>query len=263
MVDQSGNLEVTGHFLHPVDDAGWARTGDNTAVPTKIQAQLFIADPPVRVDLYVHVDGSGRAHVRHFGVTSGDLGTPVTTRLLRRLPVDTLLREVLDRATVKATLRPDIAPRAFQVEGEPDNQAWVSGGPPPVGRGRDIPRDRVERAAQVYKDALRSGSKAPGEVVRVTLGYSRATAARDIRAARERGLLPPLGQEGSSTAGSAITGTGRITRMSADEVEAATRELGLQGPGPKGKRFADWTPEEMAELAARRAAAEGSDGGAE
>ncbi|MGW1796520.1 hypothetical protein ACWCQN_11035 [Streptomyces sp. NPDC001984] len=47
---------------------------------------------------------------------------------------------------------------------------------------------------------MAEGSNAPTEAVAKVLGYSRPTAARDIRAARERGLLPATA---AMTAGSA------------------------------------------------------------
>lgn len=200
MARQAENSEVTGAFVTPGEvtpgeRAGWVRTGADTAVPTLIQAVLFLADPEVQVHMLIRVKPGGRAHVSELLLAPGDVTVPITTSMLRRIPVDALMRDALERATVKVKLRPDIHERAFQVPGDPDGQAWVTPEPAPLGRGREVPADRVVRAAETYKQALASGSSAPAEVVAATLGYSRATAARDIRAARKRGLLAPLGEE--------------------------------------------------------------------
>lgn len=256
VAEPSPPVEITGRFVKPRDDSGWARTGEETAVPTRIEATVYLADPLVRVDMLVNVDWSARATVHQLTVVTDSPQTPVTTRMLRRIPIDYLLRFVLEESTVKARPRTDISPRAFQVPGDPDTHAWVSGGPPTPGRGKNTPEDRVARAAEIYKQALAGGSRAPGEVVATQIGYSRATAARDIRAARRRGLLPPLGQEVPPPVDAAITGTGSITRMPADEWDKAAQELGVQGPGPKGKRLAEMTQEEFEELAVRLGALE-------
>lgn len=233
VVDSPANLEVTAVYVQRDEQAGWVRTSDDTAVPTLFTAQLFIDDPAVQLNLFVQVDAAGRALVRRFEIVASDLETAVTTTMLRRFPVDALLREVLDRAAIKARPRSDFHRKAFQVEGDPEHQAWVSQGLQPV--ARKSTEDRVERAAEIYLQALASGSRAPAEVVAATLGYSRATAARDIRAARNRKppLLPPLAQEKSVTA-DAITGTGRISKMPWSDFAAAREqievELGMRKP---------------------------------
>ncbi|MFE3580570.1 hypothetical protein [Streptomyces vinaceus] len=113
----------------------------------------------------------------------------ITATLLRKVPVDFLMRAALDWITVQTTDRPDIERDAFQLVGAPDDVAWVSPTPPPSGRGREVPQERIARAAEAYQQALASGSKSPAEDVATVMGYSRATAARDLRAAREKGLL--------------------------------------------------------------------------
>lgn len=163
-------IEITEAHVRPVDDAAWVRVGDATAAPSGFAASLTLAEPPARVDMTVRIDDSGRAHVRTATVTA--LNGAVTTTMLHTIPLDTLLRESISRATVRVTIA------------EPPSQAEK--------RGRPVPDKRVERAAQVYRQALAAGSYAPGEVVAATLGYSRATAARDIRTARQRGILAPL-----------------------------------------------------------------------
>jgi hypothetical protein len=170
--------------------SGWARTGETTAVPTIVQAEIHLIDPPVVVFLVVVTTGDGRPRVREFHVTPSRSQDSVTTTMLRKLPIDQLVRATMERSTLAIEPRPDIHDGAFQVPGDPDHQAWVGPLPAAVGRGRAVPSDRVRKAAEVYRQAIADGSKAPTEAVAKTMGYSRPTAARDVRAARERGLLP-------------------------------------------------------------------------
>ncbi|HZU54821.1 MAG TPA: hypothetical protein VFA06_03025 [Actinocrinis sp.] len=131
----------------------------------------------------------------------------------------------LDKVIAPTTDRPEFGEDAFQIPGDPPYQAWFS--PPAEAgvRGKRVSNDRVAEAAQVYAEALAAGSNAPGEAVAKALGYSRATAARRIRAARERGLLPPLGQERESAAAPRLRGlTGRTILVDLSEFEAAAAE---------------------------------------
>lgn len=242
-------MQVLGRFVKPGPDCGWTRTGEETAVPTRIEAEVYLAEPLVKLRLHVTVDWAGRGLVRELTVVTDGPQTGVSINLLRRIPVEKVMRFVMSESTVPIVMRPDIGPRAFQVPGDTGDGAWISGGPIEPGRGKNAPADRVARAADAYRQALASGSKAPGEAVAEALGYSRATAARDIREARKRGLLPPKGKdalEADPTA--AITGTGRVERMSAEDYNRALEELGLQGEGVKGKRFSEMTPGEFHEI---------------
>lgn len=230
-------LEVAGCYVTPGDRAGWVRTGDTTAVPTRLSAVVVLNEPAVQVHLAVVVRDGGRAEVRELALAPSDGLTPILSSTLRRIPVDALLKVVLGRAAVTVKPRPEVDARAFQVPGEPDSTAWVSSHPVPQGRGRKVARDRVARAAEIYLEALAAGSKAPAEVVAAEMGYSRATAARDIRAARARKppLLGPPGEaltpSEPSNGAEAIVSTGRITRMPMAEFisarEQIERDLGM------------------------------------
>lgn len=198
MAREAKDIQIEGSFVSPGERSTWVRTGEDTAVPSKIGAQMHLLDPRVVVWMLITVDPGGRALVREFHISPRDLNASVTTTLLRKIPMDFLLRAALEKATVKGQNRPDIHPDAFQVPGEPAEQAWVS--PRPTGgRGREVPRGRVIRAAEAYNQALAQGSRAPAEAVAAVLGYSRATAARDIRAARELGLIAPSSQASDSS----------------------------------------------------------------
>jgi hypothetical protein len=176
----------------PLKDFVWVKTGPDTAVPSRFDVRIDLAEPDLTVAMTIKVGEGGRALVREFAISPRDFNATVTTRMLRKIPLERLLRASLESVTRKPTPRPDIHPNAFQMPGDPDSQAWVGPEPGP-GRGRDVPKDRIARAAEIYQQALASGSRAPAEAVAQAMHYSRATAARDIRAARDQGLLPPAG----------------------------------------------------------------------
>ena len=250
-------VEILAREVRPETDCGWTRTGDKVAVPTRILATVWTAEPLLRLDFTVNVDWAGRGLVRELKILTDSPQAGISITLLRRIPVDTLMRFVMGEATRPVRMRPDISERAFQLVGQSDDFAWVSGPPADAGRGTGTPTDRVVQAAEAYKQAVASGSKAPAEYVSQALKYSRATAARDLRLARKRGLLPESGKS-KPTRDAAITGTGQISRMSAEEFNRAAEEMGLQGPGPKGKRLAEWTPDEFAALVERLEARSGT-----
>lgn len=177
----------------PHKKAAWVRTGETTTVPSAFDARILLGPPELEITMAIVVGAGGHALVREFAVAPQGAGETVTTRLLRRIPMDRLLRAALQVVTVDQMIpRDDIHPDAFQMPGDPADQAWVSPRPQ-AGRGREVSSARVVRAAEIYREALASGSRKPAEVVAERLHYSRATAARDIRAARERGLLPGSG----------------------------------------------------------------------
>lgn len=185
------DVRIAGAFVTPGERAGWVRTGATTAVPSQIVAQLHLVEPSVEVKMFIAVDAGARAEIREFAVSPRNKATAISNSLLRRIPIDYLMRAALERASVTVAERSDIQPGAFQLPGDPEHQAWVSPPPPPeAGRGQQMSPERVQKAAEVYRQALATGSRSPGMVVAETLHYSRATAARDIRLARERGLLP-------------------------------------------------------------------------
>lgn len=225
---QSDDLQVRAIYPFPDKRSMWVRTGPDSAVPSKFDVQIHLAAPELTVFMTVVVGPGGRALVREFGISPKDLEATVTTRMLRKIPLDRLLRAALDSVSQQATGRPDVHPSAFQVPGDPEDQAWVSP-EPDQGRGREVSRDRVARAAEIYLQALAAGSRKPAEVVAEKLHYSRATAARDIRAARKRGLIPSIGESGEGSA------EAKLSPPSSDAVS----------PNPVWQQFGDpdsWAP---------------------
>ena len=193
-----GEVTIVGCFVQRDPDSGWVRTGDYKAVPSRLTAEIFIEDPNVRVDLVVVVDAAAHPRIRRLTVEPEKPSEAVTTRLMRRIPMDFLLHRVLRDATVTITNRPDLAPRAFEVPGEPATTEWASTGPR-TGRGKYTPDERIGYVAQIYNEAVAAGSDSPAAAVARTLGYSRATAARDIREARSRGFIAPLAEQPTTT----------------------------------------------------------------
>lgn len=169
-----GTLTVAQIYCLPENDATWVRTGPGTALPSRLRARFVVTDPAIDVTMRILVDGSGRPGVGSIEINCSP-GVSVSINLMKRVPVDAMMREALARSTVK---RPEPSPAEA----------------PKYARFRPIAADRVEHAAEVYRLALAGGSTAPTEVVAVTLGYSRATASRDVRRARKLGLIPPLAE---------------------------------------------------------------------
>ena len=246
-------VEILAAEVRPEKEAGWTRVSEETAVPTRIEATVYMASPLLRLDLKIWVDWAGRGLVHQMTVLTDSPQTGINITLLRRIPVDTLMRYAMAQSSVPIRLRPDIAPGGFQLKHEPENgTAWVSAGPLEPGRGRDAQPDRILQAAEIFKDAQARGHRSPVEAVVNALHYSRATAQRDLKEARKRGLIPPVSRsDAKPTEERVITGTGRVVTMSAEDFNHAAQELGVHGPGPKGKRLSELTPDEFAAIAER------------
>jgi hypothetical protein len=117
----------------------------------------------------------------HFGPSS-----PVTSAMLRSIPVEALTREA-----IKAVAQPvsNLGGGAFVIAG--DRPGITRFGPAPSG-------EATGRAAQIYADAVTAGAHNPTEVVAAEMNVSRSTASRYIREARILKLLPPA-RPGSRT----------------------------------------------------------------
>lgn len=173
-IERIGGLAIAQVYCWPDGGAAWVRTGLSTTVPSRLNARFVVADPAIDVTMRILVDGSGRPAVGSIGIDCKP-GVSVSITLMRRLPVDAMMREALTRSTVE---------RSGSAPAEAAKYA----------RYKPVAAARVERAAEVYCLALAGGSAAPTEVVAAELGYSRATASRDVRRARKLGLIPPLAE---------------------------------------------------------------------
>lgn len=193
VTEPRGRPQIGGPIItKPIEPTGKVRIGPDAAVPARFRADVPLIDPPVMVELEVHVPAGGKPAATSMAIHC-DRSAPLTTTVLRRIPVDQLLRAALEKATVKAAPVEGSA-KHFRTEGDPENVAWGGDALPLEGAGRSTPLELAQRAAQHYSKALGEGSKSPAMAVVHEMNVSRSTAARYIREARKRGLLPPLGE---------------------------------------------------------------------
>ena len=77
-------------------------------------------------------------------------GSALTSTTSRAVLLDPIVQAAVKAASKRVTERPDVAPGAFQVEGQPDERrAWVS-----VPAGAD---ERVLQVARLYRQSLAAG----------------------------------------------------------------------------------------------------------
>jgi hypothetical protein len=161
------------------------RTGPKTAAPAKFTAWAELRTPDVLVALTIVLEMGAVPVIEELVIQPGPKKTPVTGTVLRGILLDQIVPAAIAAAGEPVTGRPDIAPGAYQFDGMPDEgQAWVSAAP-----GAD---ERVQRVAQIYREALSAGSRAPAAAAAEEMKLSRAQIARYVRRAREAGLIPPV-----------------------------------------------------------------------
>jgi hypothetical protein len=180
------NFAIGSVTVHPDEDVAPVRTGPGTAVPSRFIAELQLAEPDLRVAVAIRVTPGGSPAVEAMQVWASNR-TPLTSGTLRKVLVDPIVRASMAAAAQPVTDRPDIAPGAYQIQGDAEHQAWISA---PAGA-----TDRVRQVARLYTEALTAGSKSPGQDAANAVHISRAQAARYIKRARELGLIPPLGED--------------------------------------------------------------------
>jgi hypothetical protein len=180
-------IEVVGN-VRPHERAFSVRVSPTAFVPSRFTAWVVLAQPRVRVDVELAIPPDGRQPiVRELTVTPGvDFAAPISTTTLRRILVDQIVRAVMAKAAAisegHVVDRSDIGPGMYQLVGDPEDNMRFT---PPMTADQ-----LTARAAQVYREAQESGSRAPTGAVAAALGYSRSQASRYVRAAREAGLLP-------------------------------------------------------------------------
>ena len=208
-----------------VDELKVTRTSDadtvlsrDTAVPSAFSVDATLRRPPVMVQFEVRVPAGGTAQVVHLAMEPRTGDPTLTAGMLRGIALDRLLRDALKAAQRQATRRPDIAPNAYQVEGQPQGQFWV--GAPAKSRVEQRSDEAAATAARVYLDALRQGSRAPAEAVAAEMDRSRGQVARYIRRARELNLLPPVGVPLDEWTPSEVSmAVWRVQQVPAEEIE--------------------------------------------
>jgi hypothetical protein len=177
------NFRIESVAVRPVDPVRLVPTGPGKAAPATFLAEVRLAEPELLVELGVQVQPGGRPVVHHISVWATP-ATPLTSGSLHKVLLDPIVRAALDEAQQTIEERSDVAPGAFHVPGEPEEQLWVM-----TPAGAD---ERVRQIARLYLDAMTAGSKSPGLDAANAVHISRAQAARYIKRARDLGLLPPL-----------------------------------------------------------------------
>ena len=171
------------------------RTGPKTAAPARFTAWAELRNPDVLVALTIVLEVGAVPVIEELVIQPGPKKTPVTGTVLRGILLDQIVPATIAAAGKPVTGRPDVAPGAYQFDGmSNEGQAWVSATP-----GAD---ERVQRVAQIYREALSAGSRAPAAVAAEEMNLSRAQIARYIRKAREARMLPPVNDvvKGQATA---------------------------------------------------------------
>ncbi|MGO1056966.1 hypothetical protein [Crossiella sp. CA198] len=180
------NFRIDSVTIERLGSEGYLPAGPDTAVPMNFEAHFQLGEPQAAVRIEVFVAPDHGPIVLELNIRS-NAKTSVTTSVLRQVLVDQLLREAMTAAVVPASVR----------------EEWLatlpSGHTATAESGERTQADLdAHTAAQIYSEAVASGSKSPAVVVGHTMGRSRAQAARYIRRARELGILPPLGSSGGA-----------------------------------------------------------------
>ncbi|GAB3902689.1 hypothetical protein GCM10029964_093520 [Kibdelosporangium lantanae] len=185
------NFQVASMFVTPIAPVEYIPTGPYTAVPARFEAHIALDVPAANVTIEVFVDPNRGPTVQSFTIRPKG-GGPIGTTMLRQVPVDQLLQDVVAEATVAAAANADVQPARPTVDEEAG----------PETSSQDVTltaRERTQRqaeqdartAARLWSNAVASGSKRPGVDVGREMNRSRAQVARYVRHARELGLLPP------------------------------------------------------------------------
>lgn len=211
MPQRPRNFEIAHVATEPAERAAMVSTGPGLAAPSRFMAYVQLAIPSLRLTLAIIVTSGGLPIVDYVTIW-GNGQDPLSSGLLRKVLLDPIIRAAVAEASVPVTDRPDVAPGAFHVDGEPEEQLWVS---TPAGA-----TERVQQIARLYNEALTAGSRSPGLEAANAVHISRAQAARYIKRARDLGLIPPVGE---------VTGT---ARPALDDVPVQPAEKWDPGPAP-------------------------------
>jgi len=187
---QPKNFSIAGVSVEPLEPSGYLPVGPDSAVPTRFEASLQLAQPEAAVTLEVFVGSDRRPVVIELTIRS-KVRAPITTSMLRSVLVDQLVQAAIAEATVPASVRDEWLATLPPGLANPVDAAWMSSAAP-VSSARGNAEEDARTAARIYQEALATGSRAPAVAVANTMHRSRAQVARYIRRARELGLLPAL-----------------------------------------------------------------------
>ncbi len=169
-------------------DHGWIVFRDGVVLPRAFDATIEQVGEPLRATLRVEIDDSGGATCRRLTLEPVD-GSALTTTATRNVRVSELLRAAVNAAHTRFVPRPDgsLEPRMMSLADVERFQQDF----PSVDRRRGktpMSRPELERIAEIYREALRSGLP-PTATVAERQQVARSTAGRWIAAARKAGIL--------------------------------------------------------------------------
>ena len=189
-----GGVTFPGVIAEPADRAGWVLAGDTWAYPSRITVRAEVDGFEVRMLVLIADQGPqvSALYVEHPILA---LGAPITQKLLRKLPIERLVR-----ASVAQVRRPaaivDAERGWYRVKGV--DGIW-GGRPVREGRGSVTSDDRLARVAEIYRQAVSDG-RPPVQAVARELPCSRSHAGRLVAQARAAGQLRPTSPGQASTA---------------------------------------------------------------
>jgi len=167
----------------PGDRAGWVLADEEWAYPS--QTWLHTEVDGFSVTMLVLIADQGpqvsALHVEHPVLA---LGPPLTQKVLRKIPIERLVRLGLAQVRRRATIL-DAGRGWYRVGGF--DGIW-GGRPVQEGRGSRTGDDRLAQVAQIYQRAVKEG-RPPVRAVADDLPCSRSHAGRLVAQARTAGRL--------------------------------------------------------------------------
>jgi hypothetical protein len=187
------NFRIDMLHVEEMPPSGYVRSGPDTAVLTHFQAGFALGIPQVSGKIEVILIDGLRPSVIELSIRSR-AQDPVNSTMLRQILVDQILQAAMEKAAIPLAEYEEWLKKSRNGRTlEPWPREAPGGGTP---TSRELARRRADedarKAAQVYAEAVASGSRAPAVAVSETMNRSRAQVARYIRRAREMGLLSPL-----------------------------------------------------------------------
>jgi hypothetical protein len=185
----SDRFEVKGLTAAADERAGWVAISTSRAIPTRFTIRANLSRPDCDVALLAVVGSDGEVMVK-----SAQINVPVpgsaslTTSTMRSILIHHLVQLAIEKVARPVNFMPEVHRGAFQVEGQSEEGVWV-GPVPHEGRGRRTPRDQINVASGLYREAVARGSRAPVKDVAAILGISASQVSRYLKSARADGLL--------------------------------------------------------------------------
>ncbi len=191
VVRKPNSFQIHTVSVEALKPSGYLPAGQDAVVPSRFEATFTFSEPDVTILIEVLVTQDFGPVVLEFAVR-GKATDPIRGILLRKVPVDHLLKRAVAEATVSAKQRQvwlATLPPAIQEQARQADEAVNA--PPSARERREQQGDEDARtAARLLQEAKRAGSPAPVDDVVKTMNRSRASVQRYLRRARALNLLP-------------------------------------------------------------------------